>query len=374
MSENPTQRMWPKRRRLPSSIVSALIGAGVAVTVMAVAVIALALTGGHSAAKRRVRTAAISSGHRANVSSSGGLTAAQIYKRDSQGVVTIKAVTAEGQDEGTGIVLNNEGLIVTNDHVVQGATSITIDAAGTSKSTVPATLVGEEANEDLALIRVNPSGLGLKPLTLADSSSVAVGASVYAIGNPYGLEETLTRGIISALNREISAPDGATISGVIQTDAALNPGNSGGPLLNEEGQVIGINSQIASDQSSSSGSQPGNTGIGFAVASNTVAQAVRTIEEGKGASYSSHAGSAEGYGQQQSPYGQEQSPYGRGQYGGGTPQLEGEGPEEGLGAEQPEGEAGRGVQEGPGAEGGAVEGIPGREVETVPGTGAVIVP
>ena len=105
----------------------------------------------------------------------------------------------------------------------------------------------KKPTSDLALIRVDPSGLGLKPLKLASSSSVQVGDAVYAIGNPYGLEETLTRGIVSALGREISAPDGAKITGAIQTDAALNPGNSGGPLLNEQGEVIGVNSQIASD-------------------------------------------------------------------------------------------------------------------------------
>ena len=108
--------------------------------------------------------------------------------------MSIKAVTAEGEDEGTGIVLNEKGLILTNDHVIEGATSVTIEASGSSKATRSATIVGEEANQDLALIRVNPSGLGLKPLTLASSSSVQVGDAVYAIGNPYGLEETLTQG------------------------------------------------------------------------------------------------------------------------------------------------------------------------------------
>ena len=101
------------------------------------------------------------------------------------------------------------------------------------------------------------------------SSSVQVGDPVYAIGNPYGLNETLTRGIVSALGREIAAPDGSKITGAIQTDAALNPGNSGGPLLNEQGEVIGVNSQIASDAARSEGSQPGSTGVGFAIASNT---------------------------------------------------------------------------------------------------------
>jgi putative serine protease PepD len=261
-------------------------------------------------------SASTSTGTRRDVSSTA-LSATQIYERDSRGVVSIKAITSDGEDEGTGIVLNESGLILTNDHVIKGATSISIDASGSSKITRSATIVGEEANEDLALIRVNPSGLGLKPLTLASSSSLQVGDSVYAIGNPYGLEETLTKGIVSALNREISAPDGSKITGAIQTDAALNPGNSGGPLLDEQGDVIGVNSQIASDASTIDGSQPGSTGVGFAIASDTVAAAVKKIESGQGVTYASATRSVEqsrvGYGGEESPY--DSSPYGsRGAY------------------------------------------------------------
>jgi putative serine protease PepD len=255
-----------------------------------------------------------SAGTRRDVSSTT-LSATQIYQRDSTGVVAIKVVTPEGEDEGTGIVLNEKGLILTNDHVVKNATSITIDASGSSKITRTAKLVGEEANEDLALISVNPAGLGLKALTLTSSSSVRVGDGVYAIGNPYGLEETLTHGIVSALGREIEAPDGAKITGAIQTDAALNPGNSGGPLLNEEGDVIGVNSQIASDASTADGSQPGSTGVGFAISSNTVAQAVKKIEAGDGVTYASATRGAlqseRAYDERaaESPYGSD-SPYG----------------------------------------------------------------
>jgi putative serine protease PepD len=252
------------------------------------------------------------SGTRQTVASTG-LTATQIYQRDSPGVVSIKAVTQDGQDSGTGIVLNEEGLILTNDHVIAGATSLTVNAGGATSTTRPATVVGEEANSDLALIHVDPSGLGLKPLKLVSSSSVQVGDSVYAIGNPYGLEETLTRGIVSALDREISAPDGAKITGAIQTDAALNPGNSGGPLLNEQGDVVGVNSQIASDAADVAGSQPGSTGVGFAISSNTVAQVVKTIEAGKGVSYASamqEQASSEGPSGSESPYGS-RSPYGQ---------------------------------------------------------------
>jgi putative serine protease PepD len=271
------------KRPFLSMLLAALLGAGVA------AVAAIAISGGGKSAPATTASsvnAPTSSGTRREAASTA-LTATQLYKGASAGVVAIKAVTPQGGDEGTGIVLNDKGLILTNDHVVAGATSLTVAANGSSSTTRSATLVGEEANKDLALIKVDPSGLGLKPLTLASTKSVQVGDSVYAIGSPYGLQETLTRGIVSALGRTISAPDGAKITGAIQTDAALNPGNSGGPLLDEEGQVVGVNSQIASDAASAGGSQPGSTGVGFAISSDTVAQAVKAIEAGHGVASSS---------------------------------------------------------------------------------------
>jgi putative serine protease PepD len=293
------------RRLLLPMLLAGLAGA------VAAGAAVLLLSGGASGVTPKARTttasaqAATSTGARRDVALTA-LSATQIYERDSKGVVAIKVLTAEGEDEGTGIVLNEKGLILTNDHVVRGARSITIDASGASNTTRSATLVGEEANKDLALIRVDPSGLGLKALTLAGSSSVRVGDTVYAIGTPYGLEETFTKGIVSALSREISAPDGAKITGAIQTDAALNPGNSGGPLLNEEGEVVGVNSQIASDTASIDGSQPGSTGVGFAIASDTVVPAVRAIEAGEGVSYASATGQSAGEGRYgaQSPYGE----------------------------------------------------------------------
>ena len=317
------------KRQLVPILLAALVGASLA-TIAAV-LLGTSSTGSSTSTVGAVKAAtpasSSSGGTRREVSASSGsskaLTATQLYQQDSTGVVAIKAVTSEGEDEGTGIVLGEQGLILTNDHVIKGATSLTVDASGSSKKTTSATLVGEEANEDLALIKVNPSGLGLKPLTLASSSSVQVGDTVYAIGTPYGLEETFTKGIVSALNREIAAPDGAKISGAIQTDAALNPGNSGGPLLNEQGEVIGVNSQIASDAAHSEGSQPGSTGVGFAIASNLVAAAVKKIEAGEGVSSASasqravqgavqtESGSGAG-GETQSPYG-ERSPYGHSQ-------------------------------------------------------------
>jgi putative serine protease PepD len=299
-----------KRQLLPV-LLAALAGAAVA----SAAVLLAGVSSRRSTPAARTTTVvsapSSTSGARQTVASTG-LTATQIYQRDSPGVVSIKAVTQDGEDSGTGIVLNEQGLILTNDHVIAGATSLTVNAGGATSTTRPATIVGEEANSDLALVHVDPSGLGLKPLKLVSSSSVQVGDSVYAIGNPYGLEETLTRGIVSALNREISAPDGSKITGAIQTDAALNPGNSGGPLLNEQGEVIGVNSQIASDAADVAGSQPGSTGVGFAISSNTVAQVVKTIEAGNGVTYASavqQQASSEGRFGSQSPY-QSRSPYG----------------------------------------------------------------
>ncbi len=273
-----------RRRPFAPMLLAAVIGGVVAA--LAISVLGSGSQNGAAKTASPVTPLAHSSGTRQAVANTA-LTATQIYEQDSLGVVAITATTAQGEDKGTGIVLNNEGLILTNDHVVAGATGLQISVDGSASKTRTATLVGEEANSDLALIKVDPSGLGLKALTLAGTSGVQIGDQVYAIGNPYGLEETLTKGIISALNREISAPDGAKITGAIQTDAALNPGNSGGPLINSKGEVIGVNSQIASDAASVGGSQPGSTGVGFAISSATVAKAVKAIQAGNGVSYGS---------------------------------------------------------------------------------------
>ena len=353
------------KRLLAPMLLAAIVGAALAT----VAVLTLAAGGGGSTpavstTKAPAQTTASTAGTRREASTTA-LTATQIYQRDSAGVVAIKAITPEGEDEGTGIVLNDKGLILTNDHVVKGATSLTIDASGSSHKTTSAKIVGEEANQDLALIEVDPSGLGLTPLALASSSSLEVGDTVYAIGTPYGLEETFTKGIVSALDREIAAPDGAKITGSIQTDAALNPGNSGGPLLDEQGEVIGVNSQIASDAAQAEGSQPGSTGVGFAISSNTVAAAVKKIEAGEGVSAASAGQSAvqsAGGSTTRSPYGDRspygsQSPYGEAEAGSGSSSAEA-GVEAGSGTHGVEvpGEAGVYGQESAGA------GVPGQTV------------
>jgi putative serine protease PepD len=275
------------RRPFLPLLIAAACG-GIAVVV----IVAIAGAGGGvrtvtATTPSRLGATATSGSGQAQAVANTALSATQVYERDSKGVVAIMARTAQGGDEGTGIVLNNQGLILTNDHVVAGAESLEIGVGqGSSKVTRAAKLVGEEANSDLALIKVEPSGLGLQPLTLASTSTVQVGDQVYALGSPYGLEGTFTRGIVSALDRTIQAPNGTAIPGAIQTDAALNPGNSGGPLLNAQGEVIGVNSQIASG-SSGGGGQPGSTGVGFAISTKTVGEVVKRIEEGKGVSSAS---------------------------------------------------------------------------------------
>ena len=274
------------KRPIGPIIIAALLGGA------ASAAIAIAAVGGGGktttvtapAATSKAAVAPATSG-RAQAVANTALSATQIYKQSSPGVVSILATGAQGRDEGSGIVLNEKGLILTNDHVVAGSSRLQVAVgSGSAKVTRSATLVGEEANQDLALVQVNPSGLGLHALRLGNSTALQVGEQVYAIGSPYGLEQTLTSGVVSALDRQINAPDGATITGAIQTDAPLNPGNSGGPLLNDHGEVVGVNSQIASDQSSAGGGQPGSTGVGFAISSQTVASVVKKIEAGQGVS------------------------------------------------------------------------------------------
>jgi putative serine protease PepD len=205
------------------------------------------------------------------------LSAREIYRRASDSVAYITARGAGSSGTGTGFVVASNGLIVTNQHVIDGASDITVKLGDGGERR--ATLVGQDRSSDIALLRIDTDGRKLTPLKLADSSKVQIGDASFAIGNPFGLDRTLTTGVISATERNIQAPDGYSISGVLQTDAALNPGNSGGPLLNDRGEVIGVNSQIESS-SGDGASQGANTGVGFAVPSNTVRKVIDALEEG----------------------------------------------------------------------------------------------
>jgi putative serine protease PepD len=220
---------------------------------------------------------------RAVANTTGALSPHDVYEKakDSVAYITSQITqssgspfgqTQQGTATGSGFVVSSDGYIVTNDHVVAGASSVTAKV-GDGK-TLSAKVVGTDASTDLALLKVDASNL--TPLTLGDSDQVEVGDPAYAIGNPYGLDRTLTTGVISALQREISSPNGYTINDVLQTDAAINPGNSGGPLFNAQGQVVGVNSQIETS-GSSSGGESGNVGIGFAIPSNTVKSVVEQL-------------------------------------------------------------------------------------------------
>jgi S1-C subfamily serine protease len=213
-----------------------------------------------------------------------GLTVNQIYQKDSPGVVFIRAESEPrssspldpfgggGTATGSGFVIDRAGHVLTNAHVVDGAQKIEVTLGDVDSSQpVSARVVGSDPSTDLALLEVDASADQLHPLALGNSSQLQVGDSVVAIGNPFGLDRTVTTGIVSALQREIRAPNGFTIDNVIQTDAAINPGNSGGPLLGADGQVIGINSQIESAGGS------GNVGIGFAVPINTAHEVVQQL-------------------------------------------------------------------------------------------------
>jgi S1-C subfamily serine protease len=216
--------------------------------------------------------------------SRASLTPEVVYRRDAPGVVVITDVQTQqagplpsGSSQvgvlGSGFVLDAKGDIVTNDHVVKSASSVQVGFS--NGATFPAKVVGVDPSTDLAVVRVNAPASALHPLRLDRSSGVQVGDPAYALGNPFGLDRTLTAGIVSAVGRDIQAPNGLTIANAIQTDAAINRGNSGGPLLDRYGNVIGVNDQIES------GGVNGNVGVGFAVPSDTQAVVPQLLAHGK---------------------------------------------------------------------------------------------
>ena len=266
--------------RFGALVVAGAAGAGIAVGIAFAA-------GGLSTSTTTVREVLSSDG-----SSTGGnasfapagrqLTVHAIYDRAAPGVVQVTATSrvsvapnplldpfgfsgpqSQTQEAlGSGFVIDKAGHIVTNFHVVQGASRV--DVSFSDNERLPATIVGRDPSTDVAVLQVKTKARALTPLQLGDSDTVKVGDAVVAIGNPLGEDRSITSGIVSALQRQIVAPDGAPIDHAIQTDAALNHGNSGGPLLNAHGEVIGVNSQIQTD------SGGGNIGIGFAIPINTV--------------------------------------------------------------------------------------------------------
>jgi len=211
------------------------------------------------------------------------LDAEQIYAKDAPGVAFVRSFgitsdtpfgRSQGSATGSGFLVDKSGDVLTNAHVVDGAKRVTVRFDGEG-SGMTAQVIGKDDSNDLAVLRVDPSRVKVDPLPLGDSSAVRAGNAVLAIGNPFGFDRTVTSGIVSALQRQITAPDGFTIDHVIQTDAAINPGNSGGPLIDSHGQVIGINSQIATG-----GGGDANVGIGFSIPIDAAKAELPTLERG----------------------------------------------------------------------------------------------
>ena len=265
---------------LPVAVLSAVLGCLAAVAIVA----EFNLGGGHTTT---VIQQAPLRGDDAASGAKSGLTPQEIYKRTAPGVVFIRAQVIEntqspfdfgfpqqqrGEATGSGFVVSRDGTILTNAHVVAGATKVSVQFA--DKHVVDATILGRDESTDLALLKVKGSANELTPLPLGTSRTVQVGDPTIAIGNPFGLERTLTTGVVSATRRSIQAPNGFEIDGVIQTDAAINPGNSGGPLLDATGRVIGINSQIETG-----GAGGGNVGIGFAIPIDTARRLLPELEK-----------------------------------------------------------------------------------------------
>ena len=272
--------MQSTRSPWPVAIFSALLGGAVAVGLA----LLLGLGGGDTTTVIRQAPLAATG---AKGDDGDALTARAIYMRDAPGVVFVQSeitrtattplggVTPEsGEATGSGFVIDTDGTILTNAHVVDNATKVTVQFQNDKQ--VEAKILGRDRSTDLAVLKVDPKGLGLKPLKLGSSNDVEVGDPVVAIGNPFGLDRTLTTGVVSAKQRQIPAlVSGFRITDVIQTDAAINPGNSGGPLIDAAGEVIGINTQIATG-----GTSNGNVGIGFAVPIDIASKLLPDLKKG----------------------------------------------------------------------------------------------
>ena len=266
-----------------STLGAFLLGGALTITVVAGIAVAgvLDLSSNKKSTPSSTTTASRGTAVAARSTSKGSL--ASLYRRVSSGVVYVEAATGQGTASGSGVLLDGDGHIVTNEHVVEGAQAVRV-RLGDHGSPVDAQLVGADPSTDVALLKIDSGAVGsAKPLALGDSSQLQIGQTAIAIGSPFGLEGTLTTGIVSALHRQIQSPSGQTIDGAIQTDAAINPGNSGGPLLDTGGRVVGLNAQIASESGTSSG-------VGFAIPIDTVKKVVAGIEDG---SLQGDAGSAQ---------------------------------------------------------------------------------
>jgi putative serine protease PepD len=277
---NPESTFRRVLRRTAPVAAAAAIGAGTGAGVYALT------SGGASSpsSQSATPTAIVPAQPTASTQTTSSLTT--LYKSASPGVVDIVVDgvssstspfgpgggSQQTQAEGSGFVVDTKGDIVTNEHVVDGANSITVRFQSGKK--VKATLVGSDKSTDIAVIKVNVDASLLHPLPLGDSNTTQPGQAVVALGSPFGLPGTMTAGIVSAINRTITAPNNFSISGAIQTDAAINHGNSGGPLIDvATGKVIGVNAQIESDSG-------GNDGVGFAIPINAAKNVATTLIAG----------------------------------------------------------------------------------------------
>ena len=271
-----------KQRSTVSNLIAGALGGLIVLVAGAVLIATDVIDTGDS--RTVVRQPAISQPASDPSLADGGRTVQDIYREEGSSVVFIQSEGVssdsifgqqEGSATGSGFVVDTDGTIVTNAHVVEGASSVSVKFDEDGES-IDAEVKGVDADTDIAVLKINPDEVdGLKAIPLGDSTSLEVGDPVVAIGNPFGLQRTVTTGIVSALQRQIDAPSGFSIDNVIQTDASINPGNSGGPLLDAQGRVIGINSQIAT------GGGQGSVGIGFAVPINTAKELLPQLREGE---------------------------------------------------------------------------------------------
>ncbi len=273
-----------KQRPVASTLVAGALGGLIALVLGAVLIATDVIDTGDSRTVVREQ-APISQPASDPGATAGGRTVQDIYREEGRGVAFIQAEGVSdssvfGQEGGTatgsGFVVDEDGTILTNAHVVDGAEQVSVSFEEGGES-IDAEVRGVDPDTDLAVLQIDPGEVeDLTVVPLGDSSELEVGDPVVAIGNPFGLQRTVTTGIVSALQRQIDAPSGFSISNVIQTDASINPGNSGGPLLDAQGRVIGINSQIATG-----GGGQGSVGIGFAVPINTAKDLLPRLRAGE---------------------------------------------------------------------------------------------
>ncbi|HEX8054783.1 MAG TPA: trypsin-like peptidase domain-containing protein [Thermoleophilaceae bacterium] len=273
-----------RRASSASHLVSGALGGLVAVVLGAILIATGVIDTGDETVVRQGDTARPVAGGNGR----DAATVNEIYRRTDAGVAFIQASggstgaspipglpqppEGQGRSTGSGFALDDEGFILTNAHVVEGADEVRVRFG--DQDSVKVQVRGADPSTDIALLKVDPGKVKLRPIPLGDSSKVRVGDQAIAIGNPFGLEHTVTTGIVSALQRSIDAPNGFSIENAIQTDASINPGNSGGPLLDGDGRVIGINAQIETG-----GGSRGSVGIGFAIPINLAKRVIPQLKE-----------------------------------------------------------------------------------------------